>query len=461
MAANSAIVEPELKPARKMTLNRRRAKMKNSTAIYRVLIALTLAFQLSAAELADSWRREIETLVQGEKYDEALRSVDALLKQYPDDSTLQRYRVSLAKLVKPASSAASEALSGRDRLELDTLLVIASDAESISEAATREKQLAEFLERSSDFVKRHPGQFQVWLLRAAAALELDRSQAGWESGQRLIALGALESEDGKVRQIMARLNLKKWLVDKLPQSLGATDGQPFTIPDLGLKLLWVQPGTFTMGSPAGETGRFEWEGPQTRVTISRGFWLGGTEVTQGEWQAILGNKPSNFSGSDFLPVEQVSWEDCQQFIAKLNSREQAASRLPPGYAYSLPTQAQWEYACRAGTTGAYAGVLDSMGWYDANSGNRTQPVGQKQANAWGFHDMHGNVWEWCQDWFADNLPGGSITDPVEPRSGSGRVRRGGGLWHVARLCRSAYREWSSPGIRDNDLGFRLALSPVR
>jgi formylglycine-generating enzyme required for sulfatase activity len=134
--------------------------------------------------------------------------------------------------------------------------------------------------------------------------------------------------------------------------------------------------------------------------------------------------------------------------------------LPEGYEYTLPTEAQWEYACRAGTTGLYAGSgnLDAMGWFTGNSGNQTHPVAQKQANAWGLYDMHGNVWEWCRDWYS-HYPGGSVRDPTGPSSGSVRVDRGGGWSSVPRRCRSAFRLGNVPGVRYLNLGFRLALAP--
>ena len=189
------------------------------------------------------------------------------------------------------------------------------------------------------------------------------------------------------------------------------------------------------------------------------FWLGKTEVTQGQWEALMGNNPSNFknAGRD-APVEQVSWDDAMQFCRKLTERERAAARLPEGYEYTLPTEAQWEYACRAGTTGDYAGNLDGMAWYNQNSGNTTHPVAQKQANGWGLYDMHGNVWEWCRDWYG-NFPGGNVTDPTGPPSGSFRVYRGGGWGGGAANCRSADRFRRGPGVRVDDLGFRLALAP--
>ena len=238
---------------------------------------------------------------------------------------------------------------------------------------------------------------------------------------------------------------------------GAEEGQAWTVLDLNLEMAYIRPGSFTMGSPGSEEGRYDNESPQTRVTFTKGYWLGKTEVTQGQWEALMGSNPSNLKGAD-LPVEQVSWTEAMEFCRKLTERERAAGRLPEGYAYTLPTEAQWEYACRAGTTGNYAGDLNSMGWYTHNSGNMTHHVGQKQANAWGLFDMHGNVWEWCLDWYSI-YPGGSVTDPIGPSSGTNRVNRGGSWSYTALSCRSATRSWYAPGTRLNTLGFRLALAP--
>jgi formylglycine-generating enzyme required for sulfatase activity len=238
---------------------------------------------------------------------------------------------------------------------------------------------------------------------------------------------------------------------------GPDEGQTWTIPDLGLELVPIRAGEFTMGSPASENGRSDDEGPQTRVTITRAFWLGKTEVTQGQWEALMGSNPSNFTGAD-RPVEQVSWSDAMKFCRKLTERERAAGRLPKGYTYTLPTEAQWEYACRAGTTGDYAGNLDDMGWYRSNSGSTTHPAGQKQPNAWGLYDMHGNVWEYCADWYG-SYPGGSVTDPSGPSSWALRGARGGCWFADAGACRSAVRFMLFPDVRYREFGFRVALAP--
>jgi formylglycine-generating enzyme required for sulfatase activity len=198
------------------------------------------------------------------------------------------------------------------------------------------------------------------------------------------------------------------------------------------------------------------------------------EVTQAQWQAVMGNNPSEFKNcGGNCPVESVSWEDAQKFIQKLNARDD-------GYVYRLPTEAEWEYACRAGSTGDYAGDLNAMAWYgrgsitgffkkvfggtgspskQANKGDEsrgTHPVGRKRPNAWGLYDMHGNVWEWCQDWYSENYYAESLSmDSGGPITGSLRVKRGGGWNLVAERCRSAYRDRNTPVDRSYDLGFRL------
>jgi formylglycine-generating enzyme required for sulfatase activity len=231
----------------------------------------------------------------------------------------------------------------------------------------------------------------------------------------------------------------------------------------GIKLVPIPAGTFLLGSPADEARRQPREGPQTRVTLTKGFFLGTTDVTQAQWTVVMGTNPSYFLG-DTLPVEFVSWDDAMAFCKKLTEREQAARRLPAGWAFTLPTEAQWEYACRAGTTGPHAGDLDAMAWYSANSGYTTHPVGTKQPNGWGLFDMHGNVWEWCADWYW-SYPGGSVTDPVGPESGSARVFRGGSWSHEAEFCRSAFRFGFAPdpyrSLHSNNIGFRVALSAVQ
>jgi len=228
---------------------------------------------------------------------------------------------------------------------------------------------------------------------------------------------------------------------------------PVSLPgSVPLTLCYCPAGSFTMGSPASEEGRNADE-KQMPVTLTKAFWLAQTEFTQAQWRAVIGTNPSEFNG-DNLPVESVIWEDVQDCLKVMNSRVP----LPSGWKWVLPTEAQWEYACRAGTTGAYAGELDQMAWYSANSAIKTHLVGTKKANAWGLYDMHGNVWEWCHDLWDGSTPLSGGTDPLGT-AGSAHVLRGGSWFNLGPPCRSASRRRPGPGTRRDYLGFRPAAVP--
>jgi formylglycine-generating enzyme required for sulfatase activity len=237
--------------------------------------------------------------------------------------------------------------------------------------------------------------------------------------------------------------------------------------DPGERFVWLPAGQFVMSSPDSEVDRQSDEGPQTRVTLTRGFFLGRYEVTQGEYLSVIGSNPSNYTGDTNRPVEMVNWNDATNYCAQLTARELAAGRLPAGWAYRLPTEAEWEYASRAGSTNRFSygddpgyTQLANYAWYDVNSGGTTHPVGGKLPNRWGLYDMSGNVWEWCSDWYGA-YPGGSVTDPQGSVSGSDRVVRGGCWYDGARYCRSAARgNGGAPDAgRDHRFGFRVVLAP--
>jgi formylglycine-generating enzyme required for sulfatase activity len=251
-------------------------------------------------------------------------------------------------------------------------------------------------------------------------------------------------------------------------------------------LVFIPPGTFRMGSPTNEVDRLDDEGPQTAITISRGFWMGKYLVTQGEYQALMGSNPSYFNGDrsgdsppfnhDYgtdlaRPVERVSWEDATNYCGLLTRQERAAGRIPNNSVYRLPTESEWEYTCRAWTStrffyGDDPGYLDltNYAWFgDFSSGGGTHPVGQKLPNPWGLYDMHGNVWKWCLDWYGPYL-GGIAIDPQGPATGQNHVVRGGGWGGSGDNCRSARRgnDCFAPNgaVQGCTIGFQVVLAPV-
>jgi formylglycine-generating enzyme required for sulfatase activity len=244
---------------------------------------------------------------------------------------------------------------------------------------------------------------------------------------------------------------------------------------IGMKLMLIPKGTFLMGAPPTEKGLRDDE-CQHEVMLTREYYLGAFEVTQAQYKKVMGINPSRFQGKEVAerqprtgrvvrevdrsncPVEWVSWMDAVEFCEKLSKlpEEEKAGRV-----YRLPTEAEWEHACRAGNNTAFSfgeseTSLGDHAWFGANSDRKPHPVGSKKPNAWGLYDMHGNVWEWCSDWYGE-YPKSAITDPTGPR-GSRRVFRGGSWYDQKADCRSAVRNWNGPTDRGNGIGFRVALS---
>jgi formylglycine-generating enzyme required for sulfatase activity len=255
---------------------------------------------------------------------------------------------------------------------------------------------------------------------------------------------------------------------------GRAELSSFTIDELGMTFIRIPADTFIMGSLETELGRYDNEN-RHGVTLTQAFYMQTTEVTQGQWQTIMGGNPSRFRNCGLnCPVETVSWNDVQEFLTRLNAQRDN------GYEYCLPTEAQWEYAARAGSDAAFCEgditepegndpILNTLGWYVENSDAGyngcqelddgrcigTHPVGGKNPNAWGLFDMHGNVWEWCSDWYG-GYTSGSVTDPQGPSSGDDQVLRGGCSSSLVRDCRSAFRYRHAPSFRYSSGGFRLA-----
>jgi formylglycine-generating enzyme required for sulfatase activity len=262
-------------------------------------------------------------------------------------------------------------------------------------------------------------------------------------------------ENGRMEPLISPLEIQ------LPRGIGEAPEQRVSN-SLDMTFVLLPAGTFLMGSPESELGRDADEVPHA-VTISQRFYMQATPVIQGQWQAVMGRAlPATHLGSD-LPVAGVKWQDCQEFIARLNTLGEGT--------YRLPTEAEWEYACRGGTLTALANGgltflyceldpnLNELGWYCGNSGGRPQAVAQKHPNPWGLYDMHGNVSEWCEDWYGPYTEP-PLTDPRGPNSGPGRVLRGGSWFSSAKNCRSATRShWEPDSLsRLQTMGFRLVLT---
>ena len=301
----------------------------------------------------------------------------------------------------------------------------------------------------------------VWFSVAAAGGHADAA------GLRDLAYSQLKAVQITLAQKRVAELLKKFGSGKQPEPPGTVDNSapnktngptsvelPESTNSIGMEFKLIPAGTFIMGDASGEDDETPHE-----VTLTKPFKMGVHEVTQAQYEQVMGVNPSEYKGAN-NPVEMVSWEDAVEFCRRLSElpAEKAA-----GNVYRLPTEAEWEYACRAGTTTKFSFGDDESdfgeyGWYRENSGRTTHPVGSKLPNAWGLYDMHGNVWEWCQDWYGD-YPSGSVTDPSGATSSSRRVGRGGSWGHAAGYCRSAFRLRGLPSFRDyGRLGFRVVRS---
>ena len=289
----------------------------------------------------------------------------------------------------------------------------------------------------------------------------------------IVASDGYESEEGTVKLKASapsnlQIQLSKEVVAAIPtvnevaqqasssSSSVSFGGNTISIPvknGITIDMVKVEAGIFMMGATSKKLNPYNDEKPVHQVTLTNDYYMGKYEVTQALWQSVMGSNPSYFKG-DNLPVEKVSWDDCQEFISKLNSIT--------GRKFRLPTEAEWEYAARGGKKSRdyqYSGSskVSNVAWYRDNGKQKTHPVGTKRSNELGLYDMTGNVWEWCQDWYGSYVTS-SQTNPTGANSGSYRVRRGGGWFNVAWGCRSSFRDGSAPGGRYSGLGLRLVLS---
>jgi len=297
----------------------------------------------------------------------------------------------------------------------------------------------------------------------AEARERERLEAEAKAAEERTAAEAKAKEEAEVQEqkrLTAEAKAKAEEAEgTLAKELGLS--RPFTIGVKGrignIVVCWIPPGRLTVGSQNSEEARSSDEKIH-EVQISQGVFLAETECTQAQWESVMPVNPSDFKGAD-RPVEQVSWIDAMEFCRKLTAKHRADGRLPEGWEWRLPSEAEWENAARAGTSSARHGDLDAVAWFQGNSKNQTRIVKQRLANGWGLYDMLGNVWEWCGDWY-DEYPVDLVIDPIGPISGTSRVIRGGCWKHHAGLARSASRLKLSPNARYNYLGFRPALSLI-
>ena len=272
-------------------------------------------------------------------------------------------------------------------------------------------------------------------------IDLDQAQEWYQK--------AADQGHEKAKENLEKLKAKRMFKEEPKKTITIADG-------VSLTMIGVEPGSFMMGSENGKDN----EKPVHRVTLTQPYYLGETEVTQAQWRAVRGNNPSDFQGDD-RPVKNVSWGEAMAFCEKLNDQGKA----PKGWKFTLPTEAQWEYAARGGNKSrgyTYSGSNDigEVAWYGNNSGIETHAVRQKEANELGLYDMSGNVWEWCLDWYG-SYSSSAVTDPQGPQSGSDRVVRSGSWGRSAQGCRSAYRGCDYQYCRVSYGGFRLALVPVQ
>jgi formylglycine-generating enzyme required for sulfatase activity len=404
----------------------------------------------------------------------AWRMVEPVLRTQPRPEGVPAAK----EVAKPAVTA--EGLTTEEELEWQTVLGLWEKAQQSKQDSAKAKSLIqEMLTRSHELKPKMGQVLRFWTLRGWGAVEMNDAFAGVEAAYRLTKLNAAESPDTDVLDLMVILKRKGWNAraweDKQSALEEAEVGRQETLEPrnkeanrvgvaietntVGMGLVRIAAGSFTMGSPASEPERGDKEVSHT-VRISKDFYMGCTEVTQAQWKTVMGTTPSYFSGDD-LPVEKVNWEDAVEFCRKLSQKE--------GKRYRLPTEAEWEYACRAGTTTAFNWGTDSIGTKQSNYNgdtaynkgpigvdrDKTTPVRSFKPNDWGLYDMHGNVWEWCSDWYAD-YPAGTVTDPTGPLSGTTRVLRGGSWYNNPRRLRSASRvNDANPGLRMSYIGFRV------
>lgn len=396
----------------------------------------------------------------------------------PTDPLRSDMMVRIDDEVMPLSDTAFTDLPvGTTRFELDHPLYTSDAIEIDIKDGERQPASFDLQARPGAVVLSVPAGVEPVLRIDGQAVGLDEEDRAEVPAARAVDL-ELEMKDYLTMRRQLELSPTEvfvWEVNPVPVP-GPQKASPWSVPYIGIDFAWVPPGAFTMGSPLSEHARLPEEGPQTEVRFTRGIWVGVYEVTQQQFRAVAGSEPSDFRGEN-RPVESLSWEQANDFCRTLTQIERDAGRLPEGYSYRLPSEAEWEYAARAGTAtpfhwgseadatlGQFNGVYPKDrvdGLRSPLGGYGTTDVGQFAPNAFGLYDMHGNVREWTLDAFRSRLPGGELVDPAAREAGNRIAIRGGGWEDTAARVRSAAREQSSPGRTSNALGFRVVLAPER
>ena len=364
-----------------------------------------------------------------------------------------------------------------------TLTQTKTELEKQLTAETKQRTTAES-ERDAERTQKEKSQAEL----AATKVKLDAAKKDIENKDRHVAAADLDVANWKKHAEESAKLLKELQAAKIPTppgprqrvdtgkastqiAEGKQEGERLvlTLNGVVFAFRWCPPDRFKMGSPKNEVGRDDNDENQVDVTLSHGFWMLETEVTQKMWIAVMGSAKAakwteKYGKGDKYPAYEIDWTEAKKFGETLTEQMRKAGLVPSGWKLDLPSEAQWEYACRAGGKGRFCfgddeNLLGEYAWYSANSGITNHPVGTKQANAWGLYDLHGSVWEWTDSWYDTTLKAG--TDPRGPAAGSFRVRRGGGAWYVAARCRSSYRSRYGPSGSLSDLGFRLLAVPVR
>lgn len=361
---------------------------------------------------------------------------------------MKRLAVLCAVLLCLACIARGQELSPTNDADYQAAQVLANKAAKISREPERTDNLDALMLQTEPLAKKYPDALQVWMWRADAALQLYMPKEGYQAAMNIRRLADVGKGSVAAASVVANLAKNGWLVD--PGS--PREEKPLSV-NLGggvsIDLVWIPAGHYVMGRGGDHID----EKPAHRVIISNGFWMGKTEVTQAQWSRLITGNASFFKG-DKLPVEQIGWVYAEVFCSNLTTRLRG-QRLHA----RLPTEAEWEYACRAGTKDLYNRPLDEAGWYKANSDEHTHEVALKKPNDWGLYDMHGNVWEWCADWYNvhyyDTSP---AVDPQGPDKGYDRAMRGGSWHSEASDCQSADRLSGNPDDCRNTTGFRVVVS---